>query len=105
MAELIDMETVRAACYAEPENDPQLEPIKNANEAYVLAATGYVVPESGEVDPRVIRAVLDLCYLDFWPGNDTRSSMRVDSQGNIRASITRRIKQLQAELAVTETEA
>ena len=89
MAELVNIIDVRAACYAEPENDAQLIPIKNSNEAYVLSATGYIVPDTGSIDARAVQAVLSLCYLDFWPDKDP--------QGNIRASVTRLIKQLQAE--------
>lgn len=87
--ELVTIDEVRAACYAEPENDDQLAPIVAANTAYVIGATGYEAPESGEVDPRVRNAVLRLCYLDFWPESD--------KQGNLRRSVTRLIKQIAAE--------
>lgn len=90
MAELANISEVRAACYAEQENDVQLEPIKAANEAYVLGATGYVIPNDDEPDPRLKLAVLNLCFCDFWPDKD--------EQGHIRASVTRLIKQVQAEL-------
>ena len=90
MAELANISEVRAACYAEAENDVQLVPIKDANEAYVLGATGYKFPETGEPDPRLKLAVLNLCFCDFWPDKD--------EQGHIRASVTRLLKQMQAEL-------